>query len=222
MFRPTPTTLLTTTALAVALLGSARTGFADPINPLDPSRWVTVGDAGNAPDASNPVGSFGAVPYEYRIMKYEWTNSQYVSFLNAVDPEGLNSNGIYNEFMGTQTRGGISRDTGATAGSRYAVRPNMGDKPVNYVSWFAVARVSNWLQAGAQTYGSSAAGAAAIDNGAYTLGGSTTGVAPAKTPVRRITCRRKMSGTRLPTTRGADRMQATGFTLPKPTRCPEA
>lgn len=53
---------------------------------------VPVGDAGNQ-------GSFslrGSVAYEYRIGKYEVTNSQYAEFLNAKaansDPRGLYNN----------------------------------------------------------------------------------------------------------------------------------
>ncbi|MSR25892.1 MAG: hypothetical protein EXS06_02580 [Planctomycetaceae bacterium] len=52
----------------------------------------------------------------------------------------------------------------------------MGDKPVNYVSWFDAARVSNWLMNGATSSSSTEAGA-------YTLvGGQTTGTAPAVNP----------------------------------------
>jgi len=49
----------------------------------------------------------------------------------------------------------------------------MGDKPVNFVSWFDAARVSNWLMNGALSSSST-------ETGAYTLvGGQTTGTAPA-------------------------------------------
>jgi formylglycine-generating enzyme required for sulfatase activity len=48
----------------------------------------------------------------------------------------------------------------------------MGDKPVNYVSWFDAARVSNWLFNGAT-------GTSSTETGAYTLGGATSGTAPA-------------------------------------------
>lgn len=140
--------------------------------------WVTVGDPGNAADIQmhGPVGS---VAHDFRIMKFEWTNSQYVAFLNAVDPEGMNPNDIYNLNMTSDSRGGITAD-GTTNGSRYAAKPSMGDKPVNYVSWFDAARVANWLQAGGLTYGSTITGSTAINNGVYTLGGATGGAAPAR------------------------------------------
>jgi formylglycine-generating enzyme required for sulfatase activity len=67
-------------------------------------------------------------------------------------------------------------ESGNTAGSKYAAKTNMGDRPVNYVSWFDAARVANWLQNGAQTYGSTDASATAPQNtGAYTLGIATSG-----------------------------------------------
>ncbi|MCY3016253.1 MAG: SUMF1/EgtB/PvdO family nonheme iron enzyme [Planctomycetota bacterium] len=55
-------------------------------------------------------------------------------------------------------------------------KTDMGDKPVNYVSWFDAARVSNWYQNGATSSSST-------ETGAYTLvGGQTTGTAPAVNP----------------------------------------
>ena len=128
--------------------------------------WVTVGDAGNAADTT----TYGAVADAFQIMKFEWTNSQYVDFLNAVDPNGTNPNAIYNTSMGSDTRGGISFTSGAASGSKYAVRTNMGDKPVNYVSWWDAARVANWLQNGQ--------GSGSTETGAYTLNNATSGTAP--------------------------------------------
>jgi formylglycine-generating enzyme required for sulfatase activity len=48
----------------------------------------------------------------------------------------------------------------------------MGDKPVNYVSWWDAARVSNWLMNGAT-------GTSSMETGAYTLNNATSGTAPA-------------------------------------------
>ena len=139
--------------------------------------WVTVGDGGNPADPADIYSNRGSVAQAYRIQKFEFTNSQYVSFLNAVDPQGTNptlparaaDDPIYDPLMGSTGQGGIAFTVGAAVGSKYAVRPNMGDKPVVYVSWFDAARVANWLQAGARSYATSAAGQTAILNGAYTL-----------------------------------------------------
>ena len=101
--------------------------------------WVTVGDPGNAADTT----TYGAVADAFQIMKFEFTNQQYADFLNSVDADGNNPNSVYNASMGSNARGGISFTSGAASGSKYAIRTNMGDKPVNYVSWFDAARVAN-------------------------------------------------------------------------------
>jgi len=139
--------------------------------------WVTVGDPGNAADDTG----YGAVSEAFRIMEFEWTNSQYVEFLNAVDPDGTNPQGIYNSSMGSNARGGISFTSGSPAGSKYAARSNMGSKPVNYVSWFDAARVANWLHNGGLTYGATDSTASGPQNiGAYAVGTATSGVAPGR------------------------------------------
>jgi|688.fasta_scaffold39998_8 formylglycine-generating enzyme required for sulfatase activity len=132
--------------------------------------WVTVGDPDNAADTTG----YGRVAESYRIMSCEWTNDQYVAFLNAVDPNGTNPNSIYSNSMGSRARGGISFTSGNTAGSKYAAKTNMGDKPVNYVSWWDAARVANWLQNGQ--------GSGSTEMGAYTLNNATSGDAPAVNP----------------------------------------
>lgn len=147
--------------------------------------WVTVGDPGNAADTINTGTNpnYGAVSYSYQIMKYEFTNAQYVAFLNAVDPEGTNPNAIYNTNMGSNVRlGGGIRYTGTNPlGAKYTPLPNFADKPVNFVSWWDAARVANWLHNGALTSGSSNASANALQNtGAYTLGTATGGPVPAR------------------------------------------
>jgi len=110
----------------------------------------------------------------FQIMKFEFTNQQYTDFLNSVDPSGTNPNSVYNASMGSNARGGISFTSGNSSGSKYAIRSNMGDKPVNYVSWFDAARVANWLMNGGTSSSST-------ETGAYTLiGGQTSGTAPAR------------------------------------------
>jgi len=135
--------------------------------------WVTVGDPNNAPDTTGQPNPAGAVADSFQIMKYEFTNQQYTDFLNSVDAGGTNPNSVYNTNMGSNARGGISFTSGNASGSKYAVRSNMGDKPVNYVSWFDAARVSNWLMNGAT-------GTSSTETGAYTLSGTST--APAVNP----------------------------------------
>ena len=130
--------------------------------------FVTVGDPGNTADSTG----YGAVSQTFDIMKFEFTNQQYVQFLNTVDANGTNPNSIYRADMGSDASGGISLNGGAAAGSKYAVKTNMGNKPVNFVSWFDAARVSNWLHNGATS-------AASMETGAYTLNNATSGNASA-------------------------------------------
>ena len=102
---------------------------------------VTVSDPGNTADDT----TYGAVADSFQIMKYEWTNSQYTDFLNSVAATDTYS--LYNASMGSNARGGITR-SGSSGSYTYAAKTNMGDKPVNYVDWFAAARVSDWLMNG--------------------------------------------------------------------------
>jgi formylglycine-generating enzyme len=126
--------------------------------------WVTVSDPGNMADSTG----YGSVVDAFRMMKYEVTNAQYAAFLNAVAATDTYS--LYNSSMGTDGRGGITQN-GSSGSFTYSVRANMGDKPVNFVSWFDAARMANWLQNGQ--------GAGGTEIGAYTLvGGQTSGVAP--------------------------------------------
>ena len=133
--------------------------------------WVTVGNPGNTADTS-PSG-YGSVAESFQIMKFEFTNSQYTAFLNSVAKTDTYS--LYNANMGSNDRGGITR-SGASGSYTYAVKANMGDKPVNYVSWFDAARVSNWLMNGGTSSSST-------ETGAYTLvSGQTSGTAPVRNP----------------------------------------
>jgi len=99
----------------------------------------------------------------FYISPTEVTNEEYAQFLNAV--AATDTNALYSTLMGSDPRGGISQS--GTAGSfTYAVRTDMGSKPVNFVSWPDAARYANWLHngkpAGAQS-------ASTTENGAYDM-----------------------------------------------------
>lgn len=137
---------------------------------------VPVGDLGNAPDPlnTNSVPGIGTVDYGYSIGTYEVLNSQYVEFLNAVAAVG-DTYGLWNGNMGSSARGGISRAGLGTVGNPYVYssKANMGDKPVNYVTFYNAVRFVNWLENG-QPVG--AQGAGTTETGSYTLftSGTTT------------------------------------------------
>ena len=131
--------------------------------------WVPVGNPGNTADTTGLPNPAGSVADAFRIMKFEFTNQQYTDFLNSIAATDTYS--LYNASMGSNARGGITR-SGASGSYTYATRTNMGDKPVNFVSWFDAARVSNWLMNGGTSSSST-------ETGAYTLNGGTSGNAPA-------------------------------------------
>ena len=156
---------LATAALVALILTSLAMPNAHAVT-ID---WVTVGDPGNTADTT----TYGAVADAFQIMKFEFTNEQYKDFLNSVAATDTYS--LYNTNMGSNASGGITR-SGSPGAYSYAVKANMGDKPVNYVSWFDAARVANWLVNGGMSSSST-------ETGAYTLvGGQTSGTAPARNP----------------------------------------
>ena len=146
-------TLLTVTAGACALASSA-TAMIE----IDTSY---VGDIGNANDSTG----YGGVSYDYHVGTYEVTNSQYVSFLNAKG--STNAHGVFNGNMESQSYGGIQQDGTGVGGDlfTYSVKSGMGNKAVNYVSFWDAARFTNWLTNGQ--------GSGDTESGMYNLGGVT-------------------------------------------------
>jgi len=124
---------------------------------------AAIGDADNAPDTTG----YGAVNYEFNIGKYEVFNSQYVTFLNAVDQGGTNSYNLYAAAQATNLRYGINYDSGAAGGGKYSSKPDFANKPVGFVSWFDAARFANWVNNGATV-------SASTETGAYTMTGLTS------------------------------------------------
>ena len=105
--------------------------------------------------------------YEYKIGKYEVTNGEYVPFLNAVDPNGLNALALYNARMGSDAdNGGITLSATNAAGAKYEVKASFANKPVVYVCFYDALRFCNWLHNGARADGDT-------ENGAYTLLGNS-------------------------------------------------
>lgn len=141
--------------------------------------WVNVGNPGNPADATG----YGAVPYEYRIGKYEITNAQYTEFLNAVgrtDAKGL----LFPTSMILGSRSGIVR-SGTPGNLTYSVKPtaigqgpngsdySFADKPVFYVSLLNAMRFVNWLENGQPT---GPQNRMTTEDGVYRVGNGTTEV----------------------------------------------
>ena len=143
-----------------------------------PIEWVRVANPGNAADTTG----YGNVAYTYDIMKYEFTNTRYAEFLNAIDPQGINPQSVWDAQMSSSNQGGISQVLGNALGSRYVVKTNFADKPVNFMSAFSVARVANWLHNGSPVSGTTtnSSATASQNTGAYAIGTGTSGTLPAK------------------------------------------
>ena len=128
--------------------------------------WVPVKGAGNQTDSNGQ----GAVGYDYKIDKYEVTNSQYTAFLNAV--AATDTYGLYSGQTGTQLDG--ITQSGGPGNYSYSVMSGYANLPVNYISWADGARFANWLSNG-QITGSE--GLSTTESGSYFLNGAMTAAA---------------------------------------------
>jgi len=164
-------------AFAVASVASSVLGV-----PMD---MVVIGNPGNAGNPSSSPSGMGAVAEVFRMATKETSNSQYVQFLNSVDPFGSNPNGIYNANMSSNALGGILFDSSAANGFKYSVKPGTragvpeatyANMPVNFVTWFSAARFVNWLENGMQS------NPLMMEMGTYTLANATSGPIAARNP----------------------------------------
>jgi hypothetical protein len=144
---------------------------------------IAIGNAGNIGNPGSSPSGLGAVPYLYLMSSKETTNTDYVAFLNAVDPNGTQTVGIFQPQMQSDARGGIAFDAAGTVGAKYSVKPgslqpngSYATMPANYINWFSAARFVNWLHNGQQN------SAASMENGSYTLNGITSGSVVPRNP----------------------------------------
>jgi len=119
--------------------------------------WATVGNKGNDPDTRYDATGIGSVANTYRIAKHEVTAGQYADFLNAVDPTGANSLGLYNSSMDTSEYGcqitwnqaAWQYDfSGGTVEAPGSTAADWENRPVNFVGFWDAARFVNWLHNG--------------------------------------------------------------------------
>jgi len=136
-------------------------------NPNGYDNFVTVCNPNNTAAGNGN----GAVSYLYKILKYNVTNNDYKDYLVAIasiDNAPSVSSKVYINDIGTSIYGGIIRTlvggSGSSSQYAYSVKANMGNKPVNFVSWRMAARYINWLHNGKPS-GSQNAGT--TEDGAY-------------------------------------------------------
>ena len=133
-------------------------------NEYNYSGFITVADTGNNVDT---VTGYGSVNYVFNINQDIISNNDYAVFLNAI--ASVDSNGVYNASMSSDDRGGIIR-SGSNGSYSYSTKTNMGNKPINYVTWYNSARYCNWLHNNKPT---GAQGLSTTEDGAYTLNGNS-------------------------------------------------
>ena len=124
--------------------------------PPPPPEYVRVGDPGNPSDPF--YGRLGTVDYVFEMARCKISNAEYADFLNAVatttDPFGL-----YSSDMASGALGGIVREARDNAAPyRYRAKAGWERRPVNYISWFDLARYANWQHFGKPRTGCSEAG----------------------------------------------------------------
>ncbi len=128
--------------------------------------FVPIGNPGNVGKTVGTSGTFGSVATTFNMGRSEVSNTEYITFLNAVaksDPYGL-----YNTNMGTFSTGGITR-TGSSGSFVYTAKAGFENKSANFVNVYSAARFTNWLHNGAPTSVASGLVDSIINNGAYTL-----------------------------------------------------
>jgi len=99
-------------AAPAAMGGAAHAGTID-------IQTVTVWDPGNAPDTAvmnDQTTGYGAVGYKYSIGKYDVTQSQYTTFLDA--KAATDTYGLYSQYAPTDVQNGIVR-SGSAGGYTY-------------------------------------------------------------------------------------------------------
>ncbi len=134
-------------------------GFERPSTSTVPAQ--NTGGSGSTTYEPATAGNYqqlGAVPYSYEIGQYEVTAKQYVSFLNAVDPDGSNDQlpwtGITlydNRFSPIENpyQGQIIQLSHASKGQHYALaNENWADKPMMWANMFQYLYFINALSNG--------------------------------------------------------------------------
>lgn len=158
-------TVVACLVIPILALTIGHSALADVFNMppgLTSLEFVTVGNPGNAADRRDGdvfmpgMQNVGAVPYEYRIGRYEVTVAQYVEFLNSLTlPEQY-------RVLSPGASGAIRSNLQDGILLSYAV-DGRENSPISFVNWLDAARFVNWLNNGQ--------GDGDLETGAYDLTG---------------------------------------------------
>jgi hypothetical protein len=134
----------------VQTFGGPKGQFVDP--PENKGNTGIYKNCSDAPAAPPPCLTVGGVSYTYGIGEFDITVSQYVTFLNTVDPRGKNLHDLYNDDMSPTVwpkYGSVRYSSGAGVGQHYSVAyPEWADKPFNFADFRRAARFVNSLTNG--------------------------------------------------------------------------
>ena len=130
--------------------GGPKGQFVDP--PKPPKDTGIYKNCSDAPKAPPPCLTVGGVNYTYGIGEFDVTVSQYVTYLNAVDPRGKNPHDLYNDDMSPTIwpkYGSIRYSSSAGTGEHYSVAyPEWADKPFNFSDFRRAVRFVNSVDNG--------------------------------------------------------------------------
>ena len=131
------------------LTGNKSTKVEPPENSGSTGIYKSCSDAPPSPKSCLTVGAVG---YKYGIGEFDTTVSQYVTFLNTVDPRGRNTLQLYFDDMSPTNwpkYGSISYSSSAALGKHYSVAyPEWANKPFNFANFTVAARFANSLTNG--------------------------------------------------------------------------
>jgi formylglycine-generating enzyme required for sulfatase activity len=131
----------------VQTFGGPKGKFVDP--PNGTGIYKTCADAPKAPP---PCITVGGVKYTYGIGEFETTVSQYVAFLNTVDPGGKNPHQVYADNMSPTVwpqYGAVRYSPSAGPSEHYSVAyPEWAQKPFNFGDFRRAARFINSMDNG--------------------------------------------------------------------------
>jgi formylglycine-generating enzyme required for sulfatase activity len=152
-----PASALATPAPSVLTFKTAKVGApGNPAVGIVPFTDAIYGSCSEAPEPKGPRApacqTVGGVDYGYGVSKLEVTVSQWVRFLNTVDPAGRNAHKLYSETeSGTEWPrfGQVDFAAGAPAGRHYSLAaPEWADKPYGFANFLRSARFVNSLYNG--------------------------------------------------------------------------
>ncbi len=134
----------------IQTFGGPKGQFVDP--PENKGNTGIYKTCSDAPAAPPPCLTVGGVSYTYGIGEFDVTVSEYVTFLNTVDPRGRNTLQLYFDDMSPTAwpqYGSVRYTSGAGVGQHYSVAyPEWADKPFNFANFSRAARFANSLTNG--------------------------------------------------------------------------